>query len=43
MLVDCDARTNAGLPGRSWQFIAPEAAPDRLELNDEPYQHHARF
>jgi hypothetical protein len=37
MFVDCDACTNAGLPGHAWQFTAPEAAPVRVELDDQPY------
>ena len=37
MFVDCDGCTNAGLPGHAWQFTAPEAAPIRVELDDQPY------
>ncbi len=37
MLVDCDGCTVAGVPGHVWQFTAPETAPVRIELDDEPY------
>lgn len=37
MVVDCDRCLNLGLPGHAWQFIAPKAAPDRIELDYSPY------
>ena len=37
MFVDCVGCTDSGLPGHAWQFTAPEAAPVRVELDDQPY------
>jgi hypothetical protein len=37
MIVDCADCSTAGVPGHAWLLTAPEAAPGRLELDNEPY------
>jgi hypothetical protein len=37
MIVDCADCSIAGVAGHAWLLTAPEAAPGRLELDNEPY------